>query len=269
MRNIIFLLALINSLSIISQEMKFISAINGLIVREAPNKNSKRVDKLNYGTGIYVIQKTGIKISVNDDGKQLDGQWVEINKPKGNKKGYVFDGYLTSSVLNKGKETENYYLTKIDSLAQKRYWYEISNSIKPKPTIIYLRNKQNEDLVEFSISELEFYDGTTIIESDITDLSNITKLITIESTYNACCSNTEEYNYLLDSNNSLIKLPEINNDHCDGPEPYYTYIFPNDNKGEKEKIIYAKVIPDKEGTIDTINVLKTFELNNSELNIIN
>jgi len=181
MKKIFTLFILIYSLSSVSQEIKFVNAFNGLIVRDAPNKNSKRIDKLEYGVSVYVSENTGIKLSVKDKNEIDNGQWVEIHKPKGHKKGFVFDGYLTSEIVNKGKETENYYITKIDSLAQKKYWNDITNSVKPKPSSIYLRNKQNEDLLEFPIAELEMYDSTTLREIDITGLNNITKIIAIES----------------------------------------------------------------------------------------
>jgi len=197
MKNITSLLILIFSLSALSQEIKFVNALNGLIIRDAPNKNSNRIDKLNYGIGVYITKETGIKLSIKDNNKVINGQWVEINKPKSNKKGFVFDGFLTSKIVNKGKETENYYLTKIDSLAQIKYWNDITNSVKPKPSSLYLRNKQNEDLLEFPITELEMYDSTTLRESKITGLTNITKLIVIESTYVACCSSTDEHYYLV------------------------------------------------------------------------
>jgi len=123
-------------------------------------------------------------------------------------------------------------------------------------------------LLEFPITELEMYDSTTLRESKITGLTNITKLIVIESTYVACCSSTDEHYYLVNSNNDLIKIPEINNNHCDGPEPYFGYIFPHEKDGQKNKVIFAKISPDIEKDTDTIDILKTFAWNGTELKLV-
>jgi hypothetical protein len=71
---------------------------------------------------------------------------------------------LTNKALYKGDETKNFYLTKIDSSTIENYWENSSNSIEMKPTSIFLRNNSNENLFEFSISDFEFYENTTLKE---------------------------------------------------------------------------------------------------------
>lgn len=261
----ITLFFLFSSLVIFSQKIQFVSAHNGLIIRTSPNKESERIGKLEYGVSIYILEETSIKLSVEDGGNIINGQWVEIQEPKDKQKGFVFSGYLTPNVINKGDETENYYLTKIDSITKQKYWENITNSIKQEPSSIYLRNKKHEDLFEFSISEFESYDDTTLISRDVKNLLNITKIIIVEITYSACCSSTDKYYYLVGLNNNLIELPEIGNTHCDGPEPTYEYIFPNDIQGKKDKIIYAKISSDEEN--NKVEILKTYSWNGSEFKL--
>jgi len=269
MKKIFTLLFLIAYSLLISQEVKFVDAPNGLVIRDAPSTESNRINKLNHGTSVFIIDETDIELTITENNNKIRGNWVEIKQTKGDKTGFVFDGYLSSTVINKGKKTENFYLTKVDSLTRRKYWDSFSNGLKPEPTTIYLRDISNKDLLEFSIPELETYEDTTIREFKIDGLSNIIKVITIESTYNACCSDIFEQNYLINSNNKLIEIPEISNVHCDGPEPYFGYIFPNDKKGHKDKIKYAKITPSKEGANDTIDILKVFAWNGSELKLIN
>jgi len=269
MKKIITLLIFICSISTVSsQKIKFVNAVSGLVIRDAPNKNAKRIDRLNYGVSVNVVSETGIKISINDDNKVINGQWVEITRPKENKKGFVFDGFLTSEVVSKGKESENFYITEVDSLQQRKYWNDISNLVKPKPISVFLRNKLNQDILEFKIPELESYEKTDLHEIEAEKLTNIDKIIIIESTYSACCSSTDEFYYLLNFNNDLIALPKVNNTHCDGPEPFFGYLFPNDENAEKDKIIYAKITPTQEGINEKIDILKIYSWTGTKLKVI-
>lgn len=267
MKNILILLFLSTSLFALSQEVKFVNAPNGLIIRNAPNKGALRIGKLNYGVSVNTIKETGIKISIKDNNEIVNGQWVEIHRPLENKKGFVFDGYLTTEVMNKGKEIKNFYVTQVDSVTQKKYWKDVSSFKTPQPASVYLRDKKHKDLIEFSISELEFYDDSNIKEIEVDNLSNITKVILVEFSYSACCSNTDEYYYLLNANNDLIPLPEISNMHCDGPEPFFEYIFPNNKKGIKNKILYAKTTPNLKEENTATEVLKTFSWGGMELKL--
>lgn len=257
MKKFITSFLLIYSLSFLSQEIKFVNAPSGLIVRNKPSKSGKRIGKLENFSAIRIIKETGIKIDIQDDGKIIRGHWTQIEALKDNLKGYIFDGFLTNDVLNKGAEIENYYLTTIDSITQSKYWKNTVNQTESKPLFIYLRDKKHQDLLKFPIADLEFYEGTSLKSRKVTSLRNLNTVIIVESSYSACCSNTDEYFYLVNSENNLIKLPELENNHCDGPEPYFTYLFPEDAKGQKDKIICAKIIPQNDGN-NKIEALKTF-----------
>jgi hypothetical protein len=263
-RNILFYF-LFYTVLISSQNLSFINAPSGLIIREAPNKISKRIGKLSYGDVVNIINKTGIKIEVEDEGKKINGEWVEIIHINGNEKGFIFSGYLSKNVINKGNVTDNYYLTKFHENRYKDYTYSTLNNIETKSPKIKLRNKQHIELFEYTISELEMYENTSLYEQNISDLINILKVVTIEITYTACCSDIEQYNYLVDNKNNFIELPVINNTHCDGPEPYLGYLFPNNKGGEKNKIIYAKITPKSDDVREKIEPLKAFNWNGKNL----
>jgi len=226
------------------QEVKFVNAPNGLIIRNKPSTESTRIGKLEFGDRTTIIKKTSIKINIKDEGEIIKGYWTLIDAGLKNPKGYVFSGFLSSHVLNKGSQSENYYLTKLPPNAQKNYWYNMTNSIENKPVSIYLRNNKNENVAEYSIHELESYDSTNLDERKLNDLDNVSSLIIVENNYSVCCSSHESHYYLITKNEKLIELPQINNTHCDGPEPYETYIFPTEKGGEQNNILHVKVTPE-------------------------
>lgn len=162
MKKITSIFLLLISISLFSQEMIFVIAPSGLIVREAPNKNAKRIGKLENNTQVYIVEKTEITLQTKDDGKIINGNWIKIKDFKNDIKGYVFDGFLTSEIPNKGTSSGNYYLTKLDSISKNEYWEAFQKNIKPKPLFIHLRNKKHTNLLQFEIGDLEFYEGTTI-----------------------------------------------------------------------------------------------------------
>ena len=265
MKNLILLYLLFFVITISAQGLKFINAPSGLVIRKYPNKTSSRIGKLGYGDVVKVIKETGVKLSIVDNGKTINGQWVEIEHINGNQKGYIFNGYLVSNVMNKGMETEHYYITKFHPNRYKDFSYGLENNIKVNSPKIKLRNKEHLKLYEISIGELEMYENITLYEKKITGLENITRIISIECTHSACCSSTEEYNFLVDNSNNLIELPQIGNSHCDGPEPYNTYLYPNDIGGKKEKILFVKVNPTKDSIPENIEILKSFHWNGINL----
>ncbi len=87
-----------------AQDFHYVTAENGLIVREKADRNSKRIDKLDYATEVIFYDTTGVSLTIFDDGEKIDGEWVEIytyNEAGEEVKGYVFDGYLTQEPLSK------------------------------------------------------------------------------------------------------------------------------------------------------------------------
>lgn len=101
MKNAITILLLILTSYIFGQQIRFVNADNGLIVREKPSTSSKRIGKLEYGTKVNILKETEIKLKIKDGNENISGKWVEIQEIDGNKKGYVFNGFLTSNQLSK------------------------------------------------------------------------------------------------------------------------------------------------------------------------
>lgn len=84
----------------------YVTADNGLIIRDQPDRKGNRIGKLEYGTRIRVIENTGKKLELVDDGETISGEWLKIRKPGviaigESEFGYVFDGYLTQKRLGK------------------------------------------------------------------------------------------------------------------------------------------------------------------------
>ncbi len=114
---ILFLISLfIPALS--AQHIFEVTAENGLILRAGPGTNSVRLGKLPFGQAVEVLERTGIKAQIQDEGNTISGEWVKISfvdypKPIAPvKEGYVFDGFLVfQSILIKELEQE---LSKFD-----------------------------------------------------------------------------------------------------------------------------------------------------------
>ncbi len=101
MKNVLTILLLILTNAIFGQQIQYVNADNGLIVREKPETGSNRIGKLEYGTRVYIISETEFNLTIKDEGKDISGNWVKIHEIDGNQKGYVFNGFLTSDELNK------------------------------------------------------------------------------------------------------------------------------------------------------------------------
>ena len=121
-----FVLSLfISSLCLASQDY-FISAPNGLLIRESPNSSATVTGKFDFGTRIKIVKKTDTSYSVvEDDGTKINGNWawVEASSLSSESpqimKGYVFDGFLKkekdfvdflANQMKNTKELENYEL---------------------------------------------------------------------------------------------------------------------------------------------------------------
>lgn len=87
-----------------AQDIQYVSAENGLIVREKPNRGAVRVGMLDYGTAIEITEHTNLKLDVIDKGEKVSGEWVKIRGIDAYEffeEGYVFNGFLTEEKLNK------------------------------------------------------------------------------------------------------------------------------------------------------------------------
>ncbi|WP_152286653.1 SH3 domain-containing protein [Flavicella marina] len=247
--------------SVYGQEIQFVNAPNGLIIRENSNINSARIGKLNFGERVYILQKTNIKFEFEDNGTTITGFWNKIKDFNGIQKGFVFSGFLTPNVPNLGDTAEKYYLTTIPQSVRDKYWKNMSTSNNNEILTFHLRNNKHENLHEFSISNLEFYENSSVSVSTVNNLENVLKVIIVEVNYDSCCSNHYSTYLLLNNKENLIEIPQIKNMHCDGPEPYKTYIFPEEENGEENKILLAKITPKTKKEEGKTEILKKYTWN--------
>tara|TARA_B100000809_G_C14987708_1_gene476858 strand:- start:150 stop:956 length:807 start_codon:yes stop_codon:yes gene_type:complete len=265
MKKLILLLITLSTIYTFGQKTQFVNAPNGLIIRKEPNKTSERIGKLQYGDRVDIIRITELPISIVDEDSIINGYWTEVKESNHTPTGFIFNGYLSSNVINKGKETKNFYLTEIPPVMIKNYLYNMMNSKETKPAIIYLRDKKNENIFDFSIYNLESFESTNLYELGNKGLLNIEKIITVAINYNSCCSN-HYYTHLLQTNeDKIIELPDFDYVHCDGPEPYKDYLFPDDTNGKKDKILYVKVNPSNDSIPENIEILKTYSWNGKNI----
>ena len=76
MRNPIFYFFLLCNILTLQAQEYIVTAPSGLVVRENPN--GKRFGKIPYGSGVNVIKKLN-PFSVSDNGKQIQGHWIQLN----------------------------------------------------------------------------------------------------------------------------------------------------------------------------------------------
>ena len=64
-----------------AQDIQYVFAENGLVMREQPNQGATKVGILDYGTPVEVISYTDLSLDVKDNDTKVSGQWVKINGP--------------------------------------------------------------------------------------------------------------------------------------------------------------------------------------------
>ncbi|MEM9986371.1 MAG: SH3 domain-containing protein [Bacteroidota bacterium] len=85
-----------------AQHIFKVTAESGLILRAGPGTNSAKLRKLPFGQAVDVLERTGIKTQIQDEGNTISGEWVKVSitgypKPVASvREGYVFDGFLVS-----------------------------------------------------------------------------------------------------------------------------------------------------------------------------
>lgn len=85
-----------------AQDIQYVSAENGLVMREQPNQGATKVGILDYGTPVEVIEYTDLSLDVKDNNKKVTGKWVKIKGPAVGEyfeDAYVFNGFLTEEKI--------------------------------------------------------------------------------------------------------------------------------------------------------------------------
>lgn len=101
MKNLLTILLSILTSCVFGQQIQYVNADNGLIVRKKPETGSERIGKLEYGTRVHVMRETEFNLTIKDRDESINGKWVEIKEIDGNQNGYVFNGFLTLNQLSK------------------------------------------------------------------------------------------------------------------------------------------------------------------------
>ena len=127
----IFLLTCLTLSFTNAQDIQYVSAENGLIVREKPSQGANKVGMLDYGTVIEIIEHTNLQLDVVDNGKKLSGKWVKvrgIDAYEFFEEGYVFNGYLTEEKLEKRfKVNYDAFTVTIEGISEKGNRKDIIN----------------------------------------------------------------------------------------------------------------------------------------------
>ena len=156
------------------------------------------------------------------------------------------------------KKTDDYFLTKIDSITSDKYWKNFSDKEKVDSISVFLKNRKKQILFEIKISELETYSGTTVEVLKVDNLKNIKEIIHLESGYDACCTSYYSTYLLKTKEGGLIELPETEHLHCDGPTPITEYRFPNQKFGLKSKILLTKSFLNDKYEVNSVELQKTY-----------
>ena len=61
-----------------AQDIQYVFAENGLVVREKPSQGAIKVGLLDYGTAVEIIEHTNLSLDIKDKNKKVTGQWVKI-----------------------------------------------------------------------------------------------------------------------------------------------------------------------------------------------
>ena len=61
-----------------SQDRMYVSAENGLNVMDKPSLESNKIFHLPNNTMVLISKKTGINITLIDDVKEINGEWIKI-----------------------------------------------------------------------------------------------------------------------------------------------------------------------------------------------
>lgn len=94
----------------------YVTAKNGLVYREAPNINAKKLGTFDHGAKLKAIEKSGNQFEITDEDQQIKGEWIKVINldrnlinPKESQTGYVFDGFTVDSLNADFSKLPTYY----------------------------------------------------------------------------------------------------------------------------------------------------------------
>ncbi|TCK68010.1 SH3 domain-containing protein [Winogradskyella wandonensis] len=110
-----------------AQDIQYVNAENGLVIREQPNQGAAKIGILDYGTAVEIIEHTNLHLDVKDNDKKVSGKWVKIKGPAVGEyfeDGYVFNGYLTEEKIEQplkiAGDTFTIYIDKLQANVQEQ-----------------------------------------------------------------------------------------------------------------------------------------------------
>jgi hypothetical protein len=176
--------------------------------------------------------------------------------------------FLLISVIVNGQDfklSEKYIMIEPEYELDSIFWMTPYEDRNPITVFIAIKPDTTKPIQEFTILELETYDGSKIFALEKTGLENIKSIVKVEFEYLACCSSIENHYFIITENDEWIKLPVINYVACDGPEPYEEYRFPAQQFGQEKTIIKTTSYPNQNFDIDSVNVIEKLIWNGKEI----
>lgn len=127
---------LFSVVNISAQETYFVTAPNGLILRDSPDKNANKITAIPYKSEVKSLENTKIRLNLLDNGKLIEGEWIKVkfNNHSDTHTGYVFSGYL----INESKLiVPNKKMGIVTNTTTKQDLYKICKEKNIKDTIVF------------------------------------------------------------------------------------------------------------------------------------
>ncbi len=143
-----FFLLGITSVKAQENKLRYVWAKSGLVIRDAPSKEGKRIGKLAYGDSISIVETTDFRnlikvLEVEDESKSvikdlyLKGIWVKVRR--GSVEGFVFDAYLSN--LPALRFISDADLEPIETWGKREFGIREENNSKPIPNSDYSKRE--------------------------------------------------------------------------------------------------------------------------------
>ncbi len=121
--HISILLALVAFSYAEAQDIQYVSAENGLVIRVKPSRGAKRIGMLDYGTALEITEHTNLQLDIMNNGEKISGEWVKVRGMDAYEpfeEGYVFNGFLIEEKLKKRfKASFEEFTVSIDDISEK------------------------------------------------------------------------------------------------------------------------------------------------------
>ncbi len=198
LKKLILLTLLIQGAFLFAQKEVYVSAENGLIVRNKPNRKAERIGKFNHAEKLNLLQKTGKQIIVIDEGKTIKGEWYKVNSNNA-LTGYVFSGFLSNKKLKNSFEFISYN-TDYDY-----FFLEVKNSKGNVETFIH-NTEENIKYLRGDIIEIAWKEDSITMAGDESIVEKANILVSSKKIRGGNVSKfrknyKKEISYLLDKDN--------------------------------------------------------------------